>query len=829
MITDDLQALGNHAGDITVSLSNELVQLLSDQLYSSPLKAIEELIVNSYDANAKKCAIFIPNLDGMFAPTNDIIVFDNGEGMNLEGLSNLWQIGRSNKRTEEITKRFDRKLIGKFGIGKLATYSVASEISYISKAEGKIRSISLDYNSFSSSSSGAGNPINLPVLEIINESEFYSSELMKSILYDACIDFNEDILNSESWTIVILQKLKPKATDLKLGRLKWILSTAMPLNNGFLLSLNGENIESSKSQYSKIAEFDITEISHERLNKLSSRTGEDWKVKDNGLFCSSFPSGVWGKVIITERSLQEGKSSDLGRSNGFFVKVRDRLVNIADKDFGLSLSSAETFARFRSDIEADDLDSVITAPREGIESSELKEKFQELLAAIYTESRSRYEDHIKSKEKEISRNKEGKREHVLPHLVEYPIADAISLSKKDDSGTEADDTWFYFNVEKVQNLSNLAVQLYSEKRDRYSYKYSDSGKASRLVKFDANESTFWINEDHEFVKAHSDNPRSKILLEDIVTAEALLEIYLRERDLPLYIIGEILEKRDKLLRSLAKDHPYSNKSIASELSDSASNDHNLEINLVIAMRAMGFTAKHIAGPNEPDGIARFTDSNNQERIITLEAKSSKKIPQLSQLDFAGVQEHVIRHKAHGCLLLAPSYPGMSREVDSSASIRAIESKVSCWTIEQMKQVLLAAESRHINAKDIYDIVVSKFSPDDVSEAVAELLSVTKLENRLLYIEIINALKQIKDILPNSPRNIHQIGTIVAISLKNSGHTIEQKSIEKALRELAGSSRGGLIFNNEDIIVNVSLEELERRAIELTGNLGLPLENSSFRN
>jgi hypothetical protein len=42
---------------IDVSLSNELVHLLSEQLYTSPLKAIEELVVNSYDADAEECRV----------------------------------------------------------------------------------------------------------------------------------------------------------------------------------------------------------------------------------------------------------------------------------------------------------------------------------------------------------------------------------------------------------------------------------------------------------------------------------------------------------------------------------------------------------------------------------------------------------------------------------------------------------------------------------------------------------------------------------------------------------------------------------------------------
>lgn len=829
MITDDLQNLGKSNGQITVSLSNELVQLLSDQLYSSPLKAIEELVVNAYDANASNCAVFFPNLSGMFSKQNKIIVFDDGEGMDIDGLTNLWQIGRSNKRQEEISKRSSRKLIGKFGIGKLATYSIANEITYISKSSGKINSVSLDYNSFSSSGTGAGRPINLPVLEITDLDKFYESDLIQTILGDTCLIGKINLESLENWTIVILQNLKTRASGLKMGRLRWVLSSAMPINDTFALSLNCEIIESSKLSFNRIADFKVTEISPDRFKKLIEKTGLNWSKNNETITSSLFPNGVSGQIIVTERSLQEGKSTDLGRSNGFFVRVRNRLVNITDSDFGLTLPSTETFARFRADIEADDLDAVITAPREGVESSELKDRFQELLSMIYNEARSRYEEYLRTQQENKSRNKEGEREHVLPQLVEYPIADVISRSKIDpQSGTEADDTWFYFNMSEIEDISALAVELYAEPRKKYSYQYNETGRSQRIVEFNAKESTFWINEDHEFVKAHNDNPRSRVLLEDIVTAEALLEIYLRERNIPNQIIGEILEKRDKLLRGLAKDHPYSNNGIASELRDSSSNDHELEVNLVIAMRALGFTATHIAGANEPDGIARFTDNQNREQILTLEAKSSQKVPQLSQFDFAGLHEHSIRHNAQGCLLLAPSYPGLSRANDSSAAVRAREAKISCWTIDQLCSVLIAADNRHITAKDIYDIVINKYTPDDVQYAIDELLSATTIENRILYVEIITALKEMKDLLPDAPRNIHQISIMVARSLKEKGHQINQKNISKALRELSGASKGGLIILEDDVIINVSLEELERKASDLTGEIGKPLENSSFR-
>ena len=46
-------SLGQKAGSIDVRLSHKIVKLFSEGLYTSPNKAIEELVANSFDAGAK--------------------------------------------------------------------------------------------------------------------------------------------------------------------------------------------------------------------------------------------------------------------------------------------------------------------------------------------------------------------------------------------------------------------------------------------------------------------------------------------------------------------------------------------------------------------------------------------------------------------------------------------------------------------------------------------------------------------------------------------------------------------------------------------------------
>ena len=150
--------MGDEVKELRVRLSYELVQLLSEQLYQSPLKAIEELVVNAYDADAKVCAVQIPDPERSW-----IAVYDDGVGMDVAGMEELWHIGRSNKRSDAIAKARSRKQIGKFGIGKLATYAIANRITHISKTREGLHVVTVDFRKFQKDAEGAGSAVDLPV------------------------------------------------------------------------------------------------------------------------------------------------------------------------------------------------------------------------------------------------------------------------------------------------------------------------------------------------------------------------------------------------------------------------------------------------------------------------------------------------------------------------------------------------------------------------------------------------------------------------------------------------------------------------------------------
>jgi hypothetical protein len=828
MISDQLADAkhGEQTKVVKVRLSNELVHLLSDQLYQSPLKAVEELVVNSYDAGANICRLFVPasNEIAQAGGRHFLGVFDDGSGLSADGMTDLWHVGQSNKRTEEVIKRSKRTQIGKFGIGKLATYTICSRLTYISKTADGILSASLDFGKFTKDAEGAGQPVEIPVLKMKDWNTFTKEPLLESVL-TSCGVTSAD-LAKPTWTIAILEGLKPKASHIKLGMLRWVISTAMPLKSDFKVYLNGAEVHSSKESAEKAAEFDISTLPKARLDELNKATGDDWKVDGKKLVSKTFKQGITGTVIVTEKALA-GKSDDLLRSNGYFVRVLGRLINQDQAFFGMAPLHHGTLSRFRADIDADELDKIITAPREGIENSPARDIFEKLLVEIFQEARQRYDKYLEDLAAKEQRKKEHSRSFVSTQLIEYPIAGAL-LESKSNAGAEPDNSWFYFNIDSTINPVDVASKLYSQQRTKFTFQYSAGGKQSRLVKFNPSDSTFVVNSDHEFVAAHSDEPRAQIVLEDVLIAEALLEVHLRINKVAPQIIGEVLQERDRLLRGLAMDHPYSAVSIAKTLRDSAEDEYDLELAVVAAARTLGFVAKHISGAGEPDGIARFVDYPRAEQTITLEAKSSKNVPSLSQLDFAGLEEHVKNHKANGCLLVAPAYPGTSNvEEDSAAARRATNLRISCWTIEQLARVVEAAESRHITAKQVLKIILESFAPDEVTAALENLFKSPAWDQPALTGAIIRALESMQNRLLDSKRTVDMISS--EVSREAAFNNISRDDVRKAVSTMQSLSQGGMFLDGDDINLLVSIEELKRRLGSGLSKPGMPFRMSKLIN
>ena len=236
-------SIGTKTTDISVEISTRFLEHFSEQLYSSPQKAFEELIANGWDAGADFVDVNIPG--HLSSEKATITVFDNGISMDEHGLRDLWHIAFSPKTNSRL--QHGRQMVGKFGIGKLATYVLANRLTYICKAEDQvIRRVTMDYGEIDRRAEPEKlvSQLSLDMFEVTDaelsqalEGVAGGAETLKLITGETPVPTNNEEIDNDfgaeesilsrngniTWTLVVLSGLKTPGRALKVGILKRML------------------------------------------------------------------------------------------------------------------------------------------------------------------------------------------------------------------------------------------------------------------------------------------------------------------------------------------------------------------------------------------------------------------------------------------------------------------------------------------------------------------------------------------------------------------------------------------------------------------------------
>lgn len=127
---------------------------LGDQLIKNESVALVELVKNSYDADATRVDIVLSDIDNK--KDGQIIIKDNGWGMDLDTIINCWLEPGSDSKSQivNIGKRSPkgRLPIGEKGIGRFGVHKLGSQIELTTrKSEGKEYIVRINWNDFSHS------------------------------------------------------------------------------------------------------------------------------------------------------------------------------------------------------------------------------------------------------------------------------------------------------------------------------------------------------------------------------------------------------------------------------------------------------------------------------------------------------------------------------------------------------------------------------------------------------------------------------------------------------------------------------------------------------
>jgi hypothetical protein len=821
--TETFTQAGNKTDHIDVKISLKIIQLFSEGLYSSPNKAMEELVSNSFDALAENVHIILsPDLRD---PDATIVVIDDGEGMNADGLKKHWIIGESTRRGGTGPSR--RKPIGKFGIGKLSTYVLASKLTHISKSGDTYYAATMDYSILGGrtehNSGGVFDEqtIQIPLRTLTGEEAQNAVERWidrEEEGYKALKLFGDAA--SDSWTVAIMSGLTEMGKKVQIGRLKWVLRTAMPQLSDFRLYLDGDPITPPQMDpplARMVIGKDIIQMSPPCPEGLIARedTAEpEDSVHRHGVYHDELLGRISGNIEIFKDELDRGKPK-FEQSSGFFVYVRGRRVNVDDPGFGIerNLLRHGTFSRFRMVVHIDSLDEALRSSRESFRQGELYTAVQNFLRAGFNHARNKLVEYdrtqtpaarifasISSAPGSLTR----KPLLSLAHMVAENRATPFYL--RFPSGLSAE--------EQAEFLETLKQQSEGADGLLRSMELSALDSTEGLALFDVQKGTLLINSSHPFVAAFQEyftDARKSLPLEMLAMSEILMEAHLYNMGLDESLIREAIGRRDELLRQFVRTSARRTAGmIALALTEARDDANKLEEEMRAAFEAMGFSnVIRIGGSGNPDGTAEAhlaaTEEGTVQRYkVGLEAKSGQTVS-AHRLDVSAIADHMKKYCCDHHLVIGTGFATSSGK--DTLSVRSINDHkghtgktITLMHIEDLARLIRIASAKRVGGlRRLRELFRDCVTPEQ-SKKWVDGLSAETPEN-WPYREILETIWERSEKRPDTA--VEYAAVMTALEYRDPPVIISRKELVECCFSMQVMARG-VVFARENTV------EIDRR-------------------
>jgi hypothetical protein len=831
--------IGRETSEFSIEIGARLLEQFSGLLYSSPQKAFEELISNGWDAGADYVDVRIPT--DLSAPGATMTVLDNGSSMDEQGLEQLWHIAFSPKRGRPLQN--GRKIIGKFGIGKLATYSLTNKLTYICKAaDGVIRRVTMDFGRLDDlQKENPGHLLRQTPLKVYEASEeevrtalkgvYDGAVILKLIENDCPLPAREAIDDefgaeasalqkppSGTWTLVVLSGLKQMGRELKLGILRRMLEAALPFGSEMAICLNGELLASSKIDAAVQQQWVIGRDLKPDFVEIEEENGEDTAGAVKKKTKIPVKSGltpvphieiedvgcITGRVWLFENEITGGKSEERGASNGFHVNVLGRVVNQSDPSFGETNLSHAAWARFRMAVRADGLNEFLATDREKFLERRPLTIFRAFLRRAFNDARNAFDsdpavalpdggDVLVKSLGVLSLN-------PLRNVVSETLAKQAALPDLfDESGiTNREEKRREWREKTAENIANALGEVKYEKLADDSF-----------VKFRIEDSTIVVNKEHPFVAEHSGSRAVRELMRTVAMVNLLTDMYTLDIGVEPATLENIRNYRDMLMRYRALQSRQSGTLIAKLLlqtQNESSQSKKLEAAVTDAIRYLGYEVEPLGKSGEPEGIARAfgapvpTSPTQQTRrqplyTFTYDAKSSKhEVAETGNINHAAIAEHRDRYKADHALVVAPGYS------EGANATRCAQQKIAPMTARDLGRLLeYTVRFGAIPVTKLRE-VLQIYDPKKVEKWVTDLETWIKGQRPLTIDTFINALEHLRGKVPDA-LHVGVISLIVretlgALSVRDPDVIALARGLSILVPDLIG-------VDNDKIIVNAS--------------------------
>ncbi len=842
-----IREAGEKDGSVNVQIGPRFLELFSANLYSSPNKAFEELVSNSWDAGASIVHVNIPS--SLVDPASAIWVLDNGESMDLAGLEQLWAVASAAKRDR---KDPPRPQIGKFGIGKLATYILANEITYICRAaDGITRAVTMDYLEIDERATSESPEERLHIGAFPLEVRRFTDQELNTLLTElpagrAVLDLLKDgvplpegttevddgfggaqmdqptTASGQTWTLALLTNLKPEAKRVQAFQIRRMLRAALPLGASIAIGVNGEAVESTKldipihEQWTLGPELDLEslDIADDNTTTVSA---------SNCPYDHITIDGIAGRITGTARLYAErisgGKSEDRARSVGFFINVRGRVIALDDPYFGLENLSHGAWSHFRCTIRADGLDSVLNVERDTLRDGPELRRFRSLLRALFNKARAAYPSLASAvwpnAGELLARKWDAFPLHDLSKMITERLDTPLSLPGFVDTSEVVDTSAFLaeWSAFTAESPGKLLSEIHDE----------DADPAASILRYQLATRKLAINSNHPFVREHGATAEEKELVRDLALIDFLVATRMVQQGISTAAIEEIQQYRDQVMRVMARLRRRTGAQIAQLLEESTTHARGLEVIVGEALDYLGYVVTPMGGRNEPEGTAKAAITphppNGPSRYsFSYEAKSKKKAPWRVSADDVNpgkLKRHRDKVNTDYTLVVAPDFAQGALEVECAqygvTPIRAAD----------LSALLVRSGRRGIIPLSKLRELFQYHDPDAVNQWVEELSLERTDPESLTLEELLTAL----DELGFEGPDIVDART-VANEIRKRRVSRDRPSGAEVQSVAQGFSvllPGLLEVQGNDLYISGTVEVIRQRIIEMLDRLPEPLQ------
>lgn len=141
--------------DFKITVLGRTLEHLGTQMYKRRDVAIAELVANCWDAGATRVDVEVP-IEQAYSPQSSVLtVTDNGAGMSDDEVERNYLVIGRNRRSAGQSPNKGRPVMGRKGVGKLAGFGLARNMTITTWRDSQACTLTLDSNTLKTDSDHA--------------------------------------------------------------------------------------------------------------------------------------------------------------------------------------------------------------------------------------------------------------------------------------------------------------------------------------------------------------------------------------------------------------------------------------------------------------------------------------------------------------------------------------------------------------------------------------------------------------------------------------------------------------------------------------------------